>query len=79
MNNKLPGQDLNLEREDQNLLCYQLHHRVRFQFLLFFIDLEELSNFQKFLQKCFFQTTRPGLEPGTRGPKPLVLPITPPG
>ncbi len=24
----LPGQDLNLEWEDQNLLCYQLHHRV---------------------------------------------------
>ena len=25
------------------------------------------------------QTTRPGLEPGTREPKSLVLPITPPG
>ncbi len=26
--NQLPGQDLNLERLDQNQLCYQLHHRV---------------------------------------------------
>ena len=26
----LPGEDSNLEWEDQNLLCYQLHHRVRF-------------------------------------------------
>ena len=25
---KLPGQDLNLEWQDQNLLCYRLHHRV---------------------------------------------------
>jgi integrase len=25
---ELPGQDLNLERLDQNQLCYQLHHRV---------------------------------------------------
>ncbi len=24
----LPGQDLNLERQDQNLVCCQLHHRV---------------------------------------------------
>jgi hypothetical protein len=25
---KLPDQDSNLERQDQNLVCYQLHHRV---------------------------------------------------
>ena len=25
---KLPGQDSNLECQDQNLVCYQLHHRV---------------------------------------------------
>lgn len=25
---KLPGQDLNLEWQDQNLLCYRLHHRA---------------------------------------------------
>ncbi len=24
----LPGLDSNQERQDQNLLCYQLHHRV---------------------------------------------------
>ena len=26
---KLPGQDLNLKCEDQNLECCQLHHRVK--------------------------------------------------
>jgi hypothetical protein len=25
---KLPGQDLNLEWQDQNLQCYRLHHRA---------------------------------------------------
>ncbi len=27
---ELPGKDSNLERQDQNLLCYLLHHRVMF-------------------------------------------------
>ena len=32
---KLPGQDLNLEWLDQNQLCYQLHHRAIQTVLLF--------------------------------------------